>query len=202
MRDPNRLKPRGNQKLLTSLALCGVCGGLVHAGGARERSAYRCRSSLGHFCRKVEPIDHYVEEIMIARLSRPDVAVLWSWQPQGPSTAELVRQAEEIQQKLDGLADAYARSVLPMSAVEKSSEMLRSQLEQIEERLVEAKELPKALRVVATSVNVHAAWESLETAHRREIIRALAEIYIGAPGRGARRFDPDTVRIVWRHGVA
>lgn len=109
MRDRNRLKPRGNQKLLTSLALCGVCGWLVHAGGARERSAYRCRSSLGHFCRKAEPIDHYVEEIMIARLSRPDAAVLWSRQPEGPSTAELVRQADEIRQKLDGLADAYAR---------------------------------------------------------------------------------------------
>jgi hypothetical protein len=55
---------------------------------------------------------------------------------------------------------------------------------------------------VATSADVRGACESLETADRREIIRALAEIYIDAPGRGARKFDPDTVRIVWRYGVA
>jgi hypothetical protein len=85
-----------------------------------------------------------------------------------------------------------------MSAVEKSSQMLRSELEQIEGRLVDAKGLPKALRTVAASADVRAAWESLEVADRREIIRALAEVHIDPSGRGARQFDPGTVRVLWR----
>jgi site-specific DNA recombinase len=198
MRDPKRLKLRGNQRLLTSAAVCGICGGNVHAGGQHGHPVYRCRNTPGHLSRKAEPIDEYVSEIMIARLSRPDAAAVWSRQPEGPGKAELVREADEIRQKLDGLADAYARGVLPMSAVEKSSAKLRAALEQIEGRLVEARGLPKAVRTLATAEDVRAGWESLSVDDRREIIRALAEVYIDSPGRGARHFDPDTVRIVWR----
>jgi DNA invertase Pin-like site-specific DNA recombinase len=198
MRDPSRLKPHGNQRLLTSVALCGVCGGLIHAGGQKGNSAYRCRESTGHFCRKSEPIDDLVSEVMIARLSSPDAAVLWNRPAKGPSTAELVRTADEIRRKLDGLADAYARGVLPMAAVEKSSANLRAELERTEAHLVEAQGLPKALRGVVNAADVRAAWESLEVADRREIIRALVEIHIDPPGRGARVFDPETVRISWR----
>jgi site-specific DNA recombinase len=198
MKDPTRLKPRGNQRLLTSVALCGVCGGLIHAGGQSGRTVYRCRNSTGHVCRKADPIDHYIQEIMIARLARPDAAVLWNRRPEGPSTAELARQADKIRQKLDGLADAYARGVLPMSAVEKSSANLRADLERIEGRLVDAQGLPMTLRTVVTAADVRATWEALDVADRREIIRALAMVHIDPPGRGAREFKPETVRIEWR----
>jgi site-specific DNA recombinase len=201
MKDPSRVKPHGNQRLLTSVALCGVCGALIHAGGQRGYTVYRCRASTGHITRKAEPVDELVEQIMVARLSLPDAAVLWNRPAEGPSTAELVRTADEIRQRLAGLADAYARGVLPMSAVEKSSANLRAELEATEARLVDAQGLPKALRSVVNADDIAAAWEALNTADRREIIRALVEVRIDPPGRGARVFDPETVRITWIGGA-
>jgi hypothetical protein len=43
-----------------------------------------------------------------------------------------------------------------------------------------------------------AAWESLATTDQREAIRALAEIHIHPPGRGAVKFKPETVIIDWK----
>ena len=78
MKDPDRLSPRGNQRMLTAVALCGVCEGPVHAGGNKGYPVYRCATSTGHFSRKAEPIDEYVSEVMIARLSRSDAADLFA----------------------------------------------------------------------------------------------------------------------------
>ncbi len=56
--------------MLTGVALCGVCEGPVHCNGNKGYPVYRCAGSTGHFSRKAAPIDEYVSEVMIARLSR------------------------------------------------------------------------------------------------------------------------------------
>ena len=197
MKDPNRLSPRGNQRMLTGAALCGVCEGPIHVGGNKGHAVYRCATSTGDFSRAAEPVDEFVSEVTIARLSRPDAAALWARQ-KGPNTAELVHEADQIRTRLDGLAEAYADGTLPMSAVRKSSDKLKQRLSDIEGRLAEAKGLPKAVRAVATAGDVRAAWEALDMDSRREIIRALAVVYVEPPGQGARHFDPETVKIIWR----
>jgi hypothetical protein len=54
------------------------------------------------------------------------------------------------------------------------------------------------VRTVVNAADVRAAWESLETVDRREIIRALAAIHIHPPGRGAVTFKSETVSVDWR----
>jgi site-specific DNA recombinase len=197
MKDPNRLSPRGNQRMLTGAALCGVCEGPIHAAGNGGYPVYRCATSTGHFSRKAEPVDEFVAEVMIARLSRPDAAALWARQ-KGPNTAELVHEADQIRTRLDGLAEAYADGTLPMSAVRKSSDKLKQRLAGIEDKLADSRGLPKSVRAVATAEDVRAAWETLDLDSKREIIRALAVVYVEPPGQGARHFDPETVKIIWR----
>jgi site-specific DNA recombinase len=198
MKNPDRRPTRGDQKLLTGAAVCGVCGGPVHAGGgAPGRGVYRCASTQGHFSRKRQPVDEYVSEVMIARLSRPDAAALFVKPAEGPNTAELVREAEQLRQRLDGLAEAYADGAVTASQLRKGSERLRAALEDVEARLAETSRMPKAARTVATAADVRAAWEALDVGDRREIIRALAVIRLDSPGRGSWVFRPETVRIEW-----
>ena len=198
MKDPNRLSPRGNQRMLTTVALCGVCEGPVHTGGNKGYPVYRCATSTGHFSRKAAPIDEYVSEVMIARLSRSDAADLFAPPESGPNKSELVRDAERLRRKLDGLAALYEEGVLTAKGVRESSERLKTQLGDIEAKLAEANGIPRAMRTIVNAADVRAAWESVDAADRREIIRALAIIRIGPPGRGAVTFNPETVSVDWR----
>jgi DNA invertase Pin-like site-specific DNA recombinase len=198
MKDPNRLSMRGDQRLLTGVALCGVCGGPVHVGGNKGYPVYRCATSTGHFSRKAEPIDDYVSEVMVARLSKPDASDLFAPPENGPNKSELIREADRIRRKLDGLAALYEDGTLTLKGVRQSSERLKAQLADIETRLAEVNGIPKAARTIVKAADVKAAWESIDVADRREIIRVLAVIHIHPPGRGAVTFKPETVQIKWQ----
>jgi DNA invertase Pin-like site-specific DNA recombinase len=200
MRNPERRPARGDQKLLTGVALCGVCGGPVHAGGgAPGRGVYRCARTQGHFSRKRQPVDDYITAIMIGRLSRPDAAALFV-KPKGPSNADLIREADQLRQRLDGLAEAYADGALTASQLRKGTERLRAALTDVESRLSHADGTTKAARAIATAPDVKAAWDALDIATQREIIRALAVVHLDSPGRGSWKFRPETVRIEWKRG--
>jgi DNA invertase Pin-like site-specific DNA recombinase len=198
MKDPDRLSPHGNQRMLTGAALCGICRGAVHVGGNKGYPVYRCATSTGHFSRKAEPVDEYVAEVMIARLSLPDAADLFTPPEIGSNKSELIREADRIRRKLDGLAALYEDGTLTAKGVRQSSERLRAQLADIDEKLAEVNGIPRAARTIVKAADVRAAWESLEVADRREIIRALAVILLHPPGRGATIFKPETVGIEWR----
>ena len=79
-----------------------------------------------------------------------------------------------------------------------SSDRLKAQLDDVETKLAEVNGIPRAVRTIVKAADVRAAWESLDVAERREIIRALAVIYIHPPGRGAVTFRPETVGIEWK----
>jgi site-specific DNA recombinase len=197
MKDPNRLSMRGDQRLLTGVTVCGVCEGPVHVGGNKGYPVYRCATTTGHFSRKAEPVDEYVAEVMIARLSLPDAADLFAPPENGPNKSELIREADRIRRKLDGLAALYEEGTLTLKGVRQSSERLRAQIADVEAKLAEAYGIPKAARTIVKAADVRAAWESLDIADRREIIRVLAVVYLDSPGRGSREFRPETVRIEW-----
>jgi DNA invertase Pin-like site-specific DNA recombinase len=197
MKDPNRLSMRGDQRLLTGVALCGVCGGPVHVGGNKGYPVYRCATTTGHFSRKAEPIDQYVADVMIARLSKPDASDLFTPPENGPNKSELIREADRIRRKLDGLAALYEEGTLTAKGVRQSSDRLKAQLADVEAKLAEVYGIPKAVRTIVKAADVKAAWGALEIPDQREVIRALAAIYIDPPGRGAVKFNPETVRIEW-----
>jgi DNA invertase Pin-like site-specific DNA recombinase len=198
MKDPKRLSMRGGQRLLTGVALCGVCAGPVHVGGNKGNPVYRCAASTGHFSRKAEPIDNHVSDVMIARLSKPDASDLFTPPETGPNKSELVREADRLRRKLDGLAGLYEEGVLTAKGVRQSSERLKAQLADVDEKLAEVNGIPRAARTIVKAADVRAVWESLDIADRREIIRALAVIRIHPPGRGAVTFRPETVQIEWK----
>jgi site-specific DNA recombinase len=83
LRDPARRVASGQteRRLLSGIASC------ILSGSATKSSAtgtgvrvYRCSSS-GHLSIKAEPLDNYIEEVIVARLSQPDATALLAEAP-------------------------------------------------------------------------------------------------------------------------
>lgn len=200
LRDPARIpSTRRDQRMLSGLALCGVCGATVNAGGgAPGRGVYRC-SGASHVVRKLDPIDEFISAVVVERLSRPDAGRVFAERATGVGVSELVREANSLRQRLDGLSETYADGGLTLSQLKKGSERVRGRLAEVETKLAAATSGPSAdLRALVTSAEVGATWDELETSTRRAVIGQLMTIRLYPPGRGVTEIRPEHVQIEWQ----
>lgn len=194
--DPARRRaPIGGKGLLTGLAVCGVCGETVHRGASHRRGlpAYRCRSGA-HVGRKAEPIDEYVTEVALARLTAPDAADLWA--AELPDASELMAEADTLRRRRDDLALDYADGAMTREQFRAANARVLERLGELEARIAAAG-TASPLSIVAAD-DVRATWASLSTAQRRAIIAALMTPVVHLVGPGVRNFDPDSVEIRWK----
>lgn len=197
--DPAR-RPKGRPRayLLSGVGRCGVCGGRLYGRTEARGAIYVCESKA-HLGRKIEPIDAYVEAVIVARLSLPDAAAAFTPPHQTERAEHLRRENRALAERLDGLAEAFAAGEIDRRQLGAGTARLRGRLEAI------ATELPTltSTPVIAPLVNAEdarGAWAALDTATRREVVALLTEVTVHRAGRGARTFDPDTVQIGWRTG--
>jgi site-specific DNA recombinase len=196
--DPDRRRaPIGGKGLLTGVAVCGVCELPVHRGGAARaphgKPMYRCRSGR-HVCRMSDPVDAYVELVVLERLQRPDAAMLWA--AELPDAQALMAEADTLRRRRDDIAVDYADGAMDRSQFRTANERVLSRLGEIEAQIAAAG-TSSPLAIVAAE-DVSATWEGLSIAQRRNIIAALMTPVLHLPGRGTRTFRPETVEIRWR----
>lgn len=199
--DPRRsTPPRSGRALLTGLALCGVCPpedpAPVHGGRNKfGHRTYRCSAVPGHVCRQAEPVDEYVGEIIVARLSRPDARALL--EPERPDSAPLRSEVLALRQRLDALALEFADGDLTAS-------QLRSATARIKERLAVAEgELADAGRVnvlgpLIVADDATQAWNEMDVDRQRAVVDTLMTVRLHSVGRGTRTFRLESVGIDWK----
>jgi site-specific DNA recombinase len=191
--DPERYtaRNRGGRSLLTGVALCGVCGAPVHAGGANTHQSriYRCAGSKGHVSRAAAPVEDWVSEVAIARLSRDDAGELLQ-DDKRPDVAALRSEATALRARLDQLATDFADGDLTSSQLRTATSKLRSRIGAIEARMADAGRVD-VFGPLVRARNVRKAWEALSTDRQRVVIDALMIIRIMPPGQGVRTFRPD-----------
>ncbi|MCP3422738.1 recombinase family protein [Nocardioides pinisoli] len=182
--------------LLPSIALCWKCGSDVMTGHTRHgRRVYVCRANKC-ISRKAEPVDEFVEAVVVERLSRPDAADLL----RSSDTDELrglQSRASGIRERLDDLATGLEEGILTLAAVRKSSARLKAELEATEAEIAAAVHTD-ALGPLVAAQDVVEAWSGLDIAQRRQVVDALMTVTLLKPESGRRDFDPETVRIGWR----
>ena len=195
--DPGRRNaPRGGKGLLTGVAICGVCGKAVHRGGAvHGKPMYRC-SSGRHVSRMSEPVDEYVSNVAVARLSRPDANELWA--AELPDASTLMAEADTLRRRREDIALDYADSVMDRSQFRTANERVLGRLAEIEAQIAAAG-ATSPLAIVAVE-DVAATWQGISIPQRRGIIAALMTPVLHLPGRGTRTFRPETVEIRWKVG--
>jgi site-specific DNA recombinase len=205
--DPARkAAPPTPRHLLSGVARCGVCGERVVAGTTRPTYfSYRCRSR-GHVARRGDHVDALIAGgviegvqtpgVVVKLLSRPDAIHMFLPPPsKGPDLVELRERCKTLRARLRSVALEFADDDTVSPA------QLRTITERIRSRLDEAKvELAAAGRTsvlapLVTADDVAAAWAALSVDRQRAVIDELMEITLLPTGQGARRFDPETVKI-------
>jgi hypothetical protein len=110
--DPSRRTNHGNANaprcLLSGIAQCGICGDstLVKVNGG----GYSCGGGkVQHLHRSPARTDDYVERVIIARLSQPDIAeVLVPPERPGADTAALRTEVRKLRKRKTDLAAMFA----------------------------------------------------------------------------------------------
>jgi site-specific DNA recombinase len=209
--DVSRRTTTGNARrwLGGGLYLCGVCGASLRATtagtggkGRGHAAAYRCEQGA-HVVRRCEPLDDFVQHILIERLSRSDAAHL-AGTPTTVDTAALHVERLAIKARLDELVDLFAAGHITGQQMERGSATLRSQLEELDRQLA----ADAGASVLDGVVGGEAAevWPMFDLSRRRAILDTLMSVTVQRSRRGRppgwrpgnSYFDPRGIEIAWR----
>ncbi|WP_196806146.1 recombinase family protein [Rhodococcus sp. 114MFTsu3.1] len=188
-------KPVGvrGRSLLTGVALCGICGATVHTGGARRQiRTYRCSVS-GHLQRKADPVDEYVTDVIVQRLSLPDALEVFAPAVE-EGTRDLSAEADTLRRRLDDVAVDYADGTLTRDQFRTVNDRIRSRLAELETAMATAG-AADTIAPLVMSDDIAQAWAALTTARQSAVIDALADVTLHSAGRGTRTFRPETIEI-------
>lgn len=213
---PDRLTASSSRvrHLLSGLARCGTCGGVMGAGMVKRSgqriTIYRCRDvhaatrtgrgGAPHPQRMVDPIDDYVTAVVIAYLESADPASLMSTED-AVDVQKLQAERASIRDSLNALAEQFAEGNITASQMGTASKRLAERLEGVTDRLEGAAMGSPLAEVAAADTTVRDWWDVAGIEHRRAVIDALCTVHVDPVGKGrARVFHPDTVRIEWKAG--
>ncbi len=196
-----------SQLLLSGVAKCATCGANIQSGGARKgRSRYRCSLKGGHVYREAEPINEYVEGVVLRRLAEPDLLDLISPAQPTIDVAALRREAAEVHGRMEALAEAFADGDITIAQLKAGNARAAARLSELETAMP-TDTSRSALASLITARDLLGAWQRLSLDARRGVIDALVTVRLVAPGTkenayrweyGMRKVNPDTVLIEWR----
>ncbi len=210
LRDENRRKHyKGNRRkyLLSSVAVCAIegCGQPLRNKTNNRARALHC-PELRHVCRKAEPVERFVEDVILERLRRPDAIDLVQARPQGVDLAALRDEATAMRERLREMARAEALGRRTRDEVEAAREAVLERLDEIDRMVTEAGRVDVVAAFVGTGRDPAEVWNDPRTtlAMKQAVIRALAVIRVGS-GRNGRPpkysvdAPPPRVFVDWHH---
>jgi len=157
---------------------------------------------MKHCSRSALPVDEYVRDVVLERMSRPDAVALLSDNTR-PDARKLRERAVALRARLDGLAAEFADAD-PEDPEAMTPREFRVAGDKLRQRLAEVEaQLADAGRVDVLGSLVHAddaarTWEDMSEARRRAIVDLLMTVTIHPPGKGVRTFRPESVGIEWK----
>lgn len=179
--------------LLSGIALCGRCGTALRPNiSTRRQPCYACPGCM-KLTRQMAPVHKVVEEVIVARLSRPDALELAARKPEVLRAAVSARDA--VLARMDAAADGYAQGVTTPRQFARINEQLKAQLDAAERDVMRS----QPMRVLDGMTGAGAArkWKGATIDRKRTILRALATVTILPSGPGIR-FSEEQVRIDWK----
>jgi hypothetical protein len=206
LRAPERKtsRPGRAKHLLSMIARCGRCEGVLAVAYRGERSEYFCRTKG---CVRIiqADVDQIAEQVMLTYLARPEVIdTLRAGEQHDDRELSAIRdQLATVRARHDDLADAVAAGTLSVVLAARSEPTLLAEIERLEQR---EKDLatPSALRgLIEPGTDVARRWTTAPMTTRRDIARLLltprliGELRVTpSPTRGPRPI-PAEERIQW-----
>lgn len=194
--------------LLSRLALCGECpDGPVLKADKRQRDkkgVYQC-STKRNVRVLEEQLDAYVEEALLAWLSRKEEARA-ALIPDQAEVQKEVHQAQELlavyteeldeARRLNRTRNDRGRPLLSLAVLSEKEMELLPRIEELEQRLQSVTGVPLLVQQLLTAADPEAVWEGLSLEQRREAIRQIVTVRLHkASHPGPRRIEPGRVRL-------
>ena len=181
--------------LLSGLVRCGREGcddeRMFATPNAQQRMIYRCRKCYGG--RGMDDVDEVVRALVVARLSRPDVADLFDMPI---DVGELHAEVTTLRDRRDGIADMLSLGIMGRDAAKASAQRLTDQIADLERRIAAATGTSPVVRLIGAD-DVAATFDGFTLADKRETIRTLMTVRILPAGKGVR-FRPEHVDPGWK----
>ncbi|UWW09413.1 recombinase family protein [Mycolicibacterium brumae] len=178
--------------------LCGRCGGVMrHAvSGNPTVRRYECKDHQ-HVVARGEPVDAYVETLVLGRLARTNIHVMLD-AGEKVDVDGLHSQRAAVQARLDELAALFAEGVIDGSQLRRGTAELRSQMAELDATLAEVSRRSPVADLLAAGDAVAERWETLSADLKSKIIQELMTVTILPAPRGSKGFNPERVRVEWR----
>ncbi len=154
---------------------------------------YQCRAR-SHCQHKAEPLDAYITDVLVERLSRPDVVGLIPGAGPDTDVAGLRAELLVLEGRKRDAALRFAAGKIDGDMMEAISAATDADAARIRATLKEAS-AKSPLADFAATVDARATWEALPIGRRREILKVMRVVTLMPPGRGRRAFDHTLVPI-------
>jgi site-specific DNA recombinase len=175
----------------SGLYLCAVCREPVSSwSGGR----YRCRNGA-HVNRSRGVVDHFVTEVIAARLAQPDVADLLA--PTEASHAPLIEQISRLRERLTRNDSDYDAGYVDGRRYKAARDKAEGELREAQAALAQA-QAGSVLSGLVGAADPAEAFREAPLSTRRAVVDALATVLLRSGTRYSRVFDPETVQVEWR----
>ncbi|SHZ35994.1 recombinase [Mycobacteroides abscessus subsp. bolletii] len=180
---------------------CGRCGGgpMAHAypGGKSSARVYQCKA-YQHVTRRGEPLDQYVEMLVLERLRTADVRVLLPAGGETVDVGELHAKRAALQARLDELAALFAEGAIDGSQLRRGTNELRTQLSGVDAALAELSRRSPVAELVSDRAKLDERWAALSPDLQGKVVDELMQVTVLPAPKGSKGFRPEYVQIDWR----
>ncbi|MDE9365057.1 recombinase family protein [Luteipulveratus sp. YIM 133132] len=214
VRPGGRQKGRGKAKaLLSSLCVCGVCGGPFAKGTSTsqirqpdgslqpvKRDVY-IATKCGHTRAPLEWLDEYVRKELVKRLTNPAGALYRAQAAQREDADALAaaHEAAEARVRLQELRESYARGEMSLATFTTTTSTVEATITSLDAQAATYYRPRTALDHAEGIGSVREAWQRMDDAERRSVLAEHIEsISIKPRGRGRRPMSPEYVTINWK----
>jgi hypothetical protein len=159
---------------------------------------YRCdaqrETATGHVSRSAGPLDAYIEEIILDRLSRPDALELL--RPTAPEVdlPALRATANTARARLSEIAEMLGEGELTRTEAQIARSKAMARLERAEAEITGATATSPLAGIVDTP-DPAAVWVGLDIGRQRAVLDCLMTVTVLPSTRPGPGFDPTTIRI-------
>ncbi len=192
--DPGRRWTTTNVRshLLSGVARCGVCGDRLTSGTAARTRARTLACKGRHLARVAQPIEDLAAAVVIERMGRKDAARLLA-----RPTVDLMPLRTRAAGLREQRAALAADTSLELDFAAARDRALVAELRGLEAKL-DAATTRSVLAPFGKGRDPREVWAGLGLDERRAVINELMTLTVLPPGRGARVFRPESVRLAWR----
>lgn len=197
-------RPGRAKHLLSLIAACDVCGGLLTVSYRRGERQYECRmqSCVGI---AADDLDRYAEDVMCAYLARPDtIEHLRATPEDGGELAKTRGELAEARAELEVLRKAGRESKVSVATLLAVEPGLVSRVEHLEARQRELS-TSAALSVIPPGEDADRRWNAAPIPARRQVARLLCtpsmlgELRVRRSPSPGHRVSPED-RVTWHRG--